>query len=162
MQENNTIYEITQKMQNKNNLQNDMKEAFELITNLFKEKYFNKLEFEITQHINSIKNNPSNEIKLLNAFKPFLNNNTNKNIENIINTLTNLNAFNTLKTKIYSTKNLKTINYSTLNIQKDPSIKEDGVYDIDESCLILNQNFFNVENFNILLILFFIILLVTN
>ena len=71
MQENNVIYEIAQKIQDKEVLENDIKEAFDLVKNLFKTKYLDKIQSELKNNINYIKNNPPKEIILLNAIKPF-------------------------------------------------------------------------------------------
>ena len=54
MQENNIIYEIAQKMQDKQVIESDIKEAFGLVTNLFKTKYIDKINLELKNNIDNI------------------------------------------------------------------------------------------------------------
>ncbi len=153
MQENNVIYEIAQKIQDKEVLENDIKEAFDLVKNLFKTKYLDKIQSELKNNINYIKNNPPKEIILLNAIKPFTLENNHKNIDNIIDLVTNISALNYILPN-KNTENIIKVN----NIEYDPSVKEDGVYDIDENCLFSTNNAFNIpSNLIILIFILFII-----
>ena len=153
MQENNVIYEIAQKIQDKEVLENDIKEAFNLVKNLFKTKYIDKIQLELKNNINYIKNNPPKEIILLNAIKPFTLENNHKNIDNIIDLVTNISALNYILPN-KNTENIIKVN----NIEYDPSVKEDGVYDIDENCLLSTNNAFNIpSNLIILIFILFII-----
>lgn len=146
MQENNVIYEIAEKIQDKQNLENDMKEAFSLVSNLFKTKYIDKIQLELKNNIDNIKTNPTREIVLLNAIKPFIMENNHKNIDNVIDLVTSLSALSSMLPKKYN-QNIVTVN----NI--DPSVKEDGVYDIDENCLFSINKSINIPNNLILLII---------
>lgn len=156
MQENNIIYEIAQKFQDKEVIENDMKEAFSLVTNLFKTKYIDKINLELKNNIDNIKNNPPKEIVLLNAIKPFMLEENHKNIDNAINLVTNISALNYMIPKTFDTniENNNVIKVNSLNA--DPSVKEDGVYDIDENCMFSINNSFNSNN---LLLIVFILLL---
>ena len=62
MSENNTIYEIAQLMSSRTNLQNDFAEAAQLINNLFKKKYIDKINYTIQNQRTNIQKNPSKEI----------------------------------------------------------------------------------------------------
>ncbi|WP_317367606.1 hypothetical protein [uncultured Tyzzerella sp.] len=141
MQENNVIYEIAQKMQDKQVIENDIKEAFGLITNLFKTKYIDKINLELKNNIDNLKKNPSKEIALLNAIKPFILEENHKNIDNAINIVTNVSALSYMIPKNIQNNVVKV---NTLDV--DPSVKEDGVYDIDENCLFSINNSFNMSN----------------
>ena len=153
MQENNVIYEIAQKIQDKEVLENDIKEAFDLFKNLFKTKYLDKIQLELKNNINYIKNNPPKEIILLNAIKPFTLENNHKNIDNVIDLVTNISALNYILPN-KNTENIIKVN----NIEYDPSVKEDGVYDIDENCLFSTNNTFSIpSNLIILIFILFII-----
>lgn len=153
MQENNVIYEIAQKIQDKEVLENDIKEAFDLVKNLFKTKYLDKIQLELKNNINYIKNNPPKEIILLNAIKPFTLENNHKNIDNVIDLVTNISALNYILPN-KNTENIIKVN----NIEYDPSVKEDGVYDIDENCLFSTNNTFSIpSNLIILIFILFII-----
>lgn len=153
MQENNIIYEIAQKMQDKQVIESDIKEAFGLVTNLFKTKYIDKINLELKNNIDNIKSNPPKEVVLLNAIKPFILEENHKNIDNAINIMTNISALNYMIPKNVQNNVIKV---NTLN--SDPSVKEDGVYDIDENCLFSINNNFNMSN-NLIILVFMLLLL---
>lgn len=153
MQENNIIYEIAQKMQDKQVIESDIKEAFGLVTNLFKTKYIDKINLELKNNIDNIKSNPPKEVVLLNAIKPFILEENHKNIDNAINIVTNISALNYMIPKNVQNNVIKV---NTLN--SDPSVKEDGVYDIDENCLFSINNNFNMSN-NLIILVFMLLLL---
>lgn len=153
MQENNIIYEIAQKMQDKQVIESDIKEAFGLVTNLFKTKYIDKINLELKNNIDNIKSNPPKEVVLLNAIKPFILEENHKNIDNAINIVTNISALNYIIPKNVQNNVIKV---NTLN--SDPSVKEDGVYDIDENCLFSINNNFNMSN-NLIILVFMLLLL---
>lgn len=153
MQENNIIYEIAQKMQDKQVIESDIKEAFGLVTNLFKTKYIDKINLELKNNIDNIKSNPPKEVVLLNAIKPFILEENHKNIDNAINIVTNISALNYMLPKNVQNNVIKV---NTLN--SDPSVKEDGVYDIDENCLFSINNNFNMSN-NLIVLVFMLLLL---
>ncbi|MFR4987047.1 MAG: hypothetical protein ACLUCH_06585 [Lachnospirales bacterium] len=153
MQENNIIYEIAQKIQDKQVIESDIKEAFGLVTNLFKTKYIDKINLELKNNIDNIKSNPPKEVVLLNAIKPFILEENHKNIDNAINIVTNISALNYMIPKNVQNNVIKV---NTLN--SDPSVKEDGVYDIDENCLFSINNNFNMSN-NLIVLVFMLLLL---
>lgn len=153
MQENNIIYEIAKKMQDKQVIESDIKEAFGLVTNLFKTKYIDKINLELKNNIDNIKSNPPKEVVLLNAIKPFILEENHKNIDNAINIVTNISALNYMIPKNVQNNVIKV---NTLN--SDPSVKEDGVYDIDENCLFSINNNFNMSN-NLIILVFMLLLL---
>ncbi len=153
MQENNIIYEIAQKMQDKQVIESDIKEAFGLVTNLFKTKYIDKINLELKNNIDNIKSNPPKEVVLLNAIKPFILEENHKNIDNAINIVTNISALSYMIPKNVQNNIIKV---NTIN--SDPSVKEDGVYDIDENCLFSINNNFNMSN-NLIVLVFMLLLL---
>lgn len=157
MQENNVIYEISQKIQNKKVVQNDMKEAIDLVANLFKTKYIDKIDCELKTNIKDVQNNPTKEIVLLNALKPFTQKEKHQNIDNIINLATNIAAFKNLIPKQQLSIQQNVVKASNLDI--DPSVKEDGVYDIDENCLYYVNNNNNSQS-GIILIMFLLLFLI--
>ena len=152
MQENNIIYEIAQKIQDKQVIESDMKEAFGLVANLFKTKYIDKINLELKNNIDNLKNNPPKEVILLNAIKPFMLEENHKNIDNAINIVTSLSAINHMMPKKIEDNVIK-VN----SLELDPSVKEDGVYDIDENCLFSISNNINMSN-NLLILVFMLLL----
>lgn len=159
MQENNLIYEITQQMQNKETVQNDIKEAVSLVADLFKKKYINKIEMEIQNEIKNIEKTPPKEVTLLNALKPFFNEDLHNNIDNTINLITKFSAVNSFKNimpKSSPINDKKTITINSLS-ESDPSVKEDGVYDIDQNCLLsMNSNKNSSSSFLTLILVMFL------
>lgn len=162
MQENNVIYEITKQIQDKNNIQQDVQQAFNLVTDMFRKKYIDKIDEELKVRINKIEQNPPKEIVLLNAIKQFLDKSKHKDIDNTITMLRNFSAINSLKESLNQTKNINVASNNVVyanNFELDSSIKEDGVYDIDENCIfgISNKNTFAInQNFLMLFILLII------
>lgn len=154
MQENNVIYEISQKIQDKKIVQNDMKEAIDLVANLFKTKYIDKIDCELKTNIKDVQNNPPKEIVLLNALKPFAEKEKHQNIDNIINLATNIAAFKNLIPKQQPKTQQNVVKASNLDV--DPSVKEDGVYDIDENCLYYVNN--NTNNQSGIMLFIFLLL----
>lgn len=151
MQENN-IYEIAMQMKNEKVMKNDIKEALGLVSNMFKNKYIDKIDMQFKQNVDYVKNNPTREIVLLDAIKPFINIENHKNIDNIINAFTNFSAINNILSNNYNTVQIN-------KISKDPSIKEDGVYDIDENCLTYASSSDKNQNLNLGILLFVILFL---
>lgn len=107
MQENDIIYKIATQIKDKDNLKNDFKEVIGLASDLFKKKYIYTLQEEVDNHIKIAQKNPTKEITLLQSIKPFVEKDFHENIDKCINTLTNLNVFNSLKSKIISLEEVK-------------------------------------------------------
>lgn len=170
MQANNVIYELAKQIKDINNIKNDMNMATQLVFTMFKEKYLDKIKNEFEKKLEHIDKNPTKEITLLRAIKPFFNE-ENNNIDNTINIFKNFSAINLIKNETNFNSNLnieEKIEHKNLSKnedlvfinslgEKDPSVKEDGVYDIDENCM------FGIEcknnmGFNPIIILLFILL----
>lgn len=166
MQESNVIYEITRQIQDKDNIQNDINQAFNLVTDMFKKKYINKIDEELKLRIDKIDKNPPKEIVLLNAIKLFLDKSNHQDIDNTINVAKNFFAIASLKENLNKNKeslikdipNNMILASSVQSLNIDDSVKDDGVYDIDESCIfgINNKTLFNNNILIILIILMFI------
>ncbi len=164
MQENNIIYEISKQIKNKDNIKKDLNNAFLHISNMFKDKYINKIDAEVKNILKDIQNNPSKEINLLNAIKPFLKEDSHVNIDNTINFLQKVYLINNISQNINQNTVQKEDNkqedlvcISAVEKAEDSSIKEDGVYDIDENCIFGLNNI--MQNNTFLLLILFIILI---
>ena len=157
MSEGNSIYEITKMMSSEQNLRNDFQEAANLVKNMFQEKYIYKLEKELNRRREIIQKNPSKEIKLINALKPFIEEKSREDVDKIINLMINADTLSAIQ-KSFLNENSMITAQSAINPsqKKDPSIKEDGIYDIDESCLTSIQTSAGKSNniFPLMLILF--------
>lgn len=142
MQNSNSIYEIAKLMKDKNYIQNDISQAITLVKDFFKNKYITSLENEIVAQATNKKNNPSKEIRLLSVLKEFTPNENHSQIDNLINSFNTLSAIFEIQKKInpISLNINENSSKTTVNaMATDPSVKADGVYDIDESCKVSTQ-----------------------
>lgn len=124
----NNIYEIAQMIQNKNVIRNDINEAFSLITTMFQDRYINKLRNAVESIQIEIKNNPTKEVNLLYSLKPFFDKEQHEPIDKAIDALCMIQTVKSLRGE--ANKNI--INK---NNNLDPSIHDDGIYDIDDNCI---------------------------
>ena len=125
------IYQIAQMIQNKKLIQNDLNEAFSLISTMFQDRYTNRLREAIEIKQLEHKNNPSKEITLLHSLKPFFSQDQHESIDKAIN------AFSMIQTL----QNFKD-SYQKFDTQNNASssIHEDGIYDIDSECILAKNN----------------------
>lgn len=135
----NIVYEITQMMQDKNILQKDMTDAAELISNMFNERYFNRLHSALQTHHINMQKKPPREVQLLRALKEFRPESEHKNIDSFIDMLLVAGSIKKFQEDIRQT----TVN--SISIQAKPHIEThspihpDGIYDVDSNCLT-NKN----------------------
>lgn len=123
----NKVYEITKLMQNPDNLRKDMKEALEIVTEHFRNKYIAPVEREIKCCSEACRKEHVKEIALLEACRPFVK--KTDGIDLFINIINSINVIDKLTPiKVRAAK---------LN---DSSIHKDGIYDIDESCSVSKLN----------------------
>ncbi len=147
----NTIYEITQLMENKNIIQNDLNEAVNTVKSIFHDKYIQKFQMALEEQKDIAKSQSSKEIELLNALKPFMNEKFHANIDKLTDIILSINTVSCINKEIkkYSTPIIS----STMS--SNTTIHEDGIYEIDESC---KRNNFLDNNINITEIIFMLLL----
>lgn len=159
------LIELNKLINNSGALKKDLSEASNLITSMFQKKYISKLKDELRiQKLNHQKN-PTKEIQLIQAVKPFISQSRHKDVDAITDTLINMTTLmdiqkdfkeNMKKEEQENSKKEQTLNNISKNLEKqvntmnanntiltsqdDESIKKDGIYDIDETCLLTNQN----------------------
>jgi len=159
MSENNLIYEITQQLSSKKTVQNDINEAMELVTNYFKNKYIDKIEAVVNENYNKVQKNPTKEIQLLNAIKPFLKETQHEQFNKFISSFTAVTAIQNIRSDIRNHNVVSIQSVSTQEKIKDPSIKSDGIYDIDESCIKQKKAPYNPFSHNTTMVLFLLLVL---
>ena len=129
----------------------DIRQMRESIINIFKENYINKMRSLIEDNRIQAKENPTKEIVLLQAIKPFINSQSHTIIDEIteaMNTIRILENFNQKISNLHSNR--------SENKKEQIIVDKDGVYEIDELCL----NSINREsNSGQILIILLIILL---
>jgi len=125
------IYEIAQMINNRSTVENDLSEAKSMITKMFHDKYINKMHTAIIEKHDYSYNNPTKEVNLLNALKPFIVESKHTKLEQAIEMLTFMNTVSNIKSEVAP------VLYSqNVSIQDESSfIHPDGIYEIDESCL---------------------------
>lgn len=126
-----SIYEVTQMLQDKNNIQNDMQQAMELVRDMFYKKYLQKIEKEVEIRREKIKANRPKEVELLYAVKPFLAQDKSDVIDKMADSIMMMQTLNTLQSEMNRD-------------YKKESVHSDGIYDVDENCMASkNNNFVN-------------------
>lgn len=126
-----SIYEVTQMLQDKNNIQNDMREAVNLVKDMFYKKYLEKIQTEVKDRQEKIKLSRPKEVELIYAMKPFVAHDKSIMLDKLADSIMMMKTINALKSDIK-------IDY------KSESLHPDGVYDIDENCIASkNNNFIN-------------------
>jgi hypothetical protein len=129
-----SICEVTQMLQDKNIIKNDLEQAFSLVKDMFYKKYLDKIQLEIKNKRENLKINRPKELELLYALKPFIPKEKNYIIDNTAEYLIILNIIRSLQAEINSdvlNKNNKFISTQS----KDSSEHQDGIYDLDKNCL---------------------------
>lgn len=125
-----SLYEVTQMLQDKNAIQNDMEEAISLVRDMFYKKYLKKIQEEIENRREKIKTNRPKEIELLYALKPFMPQEKNFMIDKIAESMMMVKTLTGMQSEIKN-KN-----------HEGESIHSDGIYDVDTNCLAAKNNSF--------------------
>ncbi|NLK97567.1 hypothetical protein [Defluviitalea saccharophila] len=135
-------------------LQQDLNEIMEIIRNKFKEKYINRIESLIQGNRMQAQENPTREIALLQAVKPFLNPNIHLQIDQLID------AMNTFRTFQNISQQVKSVQLQSSGSEEErPLIQDDGVYEIDENCMNSKSVGIGMENGELFIFILLILLL---
>lgn len=121
------IIELSQKLQDKKNIENDFREAFALVQNMFYKKYLNHIEAEVNSYMKKV--NKPKEVQLIQAFKAFVPDEQSEMLDKISDSYVLMNTLTNMQSEL------------------NKSIHEDGVYDIDEECINATK-----KNVNMLLL----------
>jgi len=134
---NNLVYEITQKMTDGKTLQKDMGEAAELVQNLFKDRYINKMSEVLNTHKQTAENNPPKEVQLLNVIKSFLPEEKHDTLNRLSEIVLLMTTFQNIQSDLHevSVQNVAESYTGNQYLKKDTSIHEDGIYEIDAECV---------------------------
>ncbi len=136
---NNLVYNIANIMNG--NISDEFKvEIMNSIQKLFRDKYINKINQTVQSHYDTTMANPSKEIRFLNMMKEFMHESKHEDINKMINMYNMMNTFNKLKSNMKATYVGNEEEVCTCSSNDDgDSIHEDGIYDIDKSCLIQKE-----------------------
>jgi hypothetical protein len=111
-------------------LQEDINDIFELVKNKFQEKYVKKIQALIEGNRLQAQENPTKEIALLQASKPFINPDTHSQIDMFIEAMNTFRTFQTINQQVRTIQN-------HINEKEGEKVllQDDGVYEIDETCI---------------------------
>ncbi|MCD8158429.1 MAG: hypothetical protein LUD77_05915 [Clostridiales bacterium] len=127
----NSIYEILNSFSSRETMENDLNEIKKLVSGYFNKKYFSGLGSIISSEINRQKTNPSDDLRLLYAIKPYAKNLGGNVMDNVIEAAAVVKAIDNIRGKLPN--ETKTVAAAAVNL---PSVNPDGVYDIDRECII--------------------------
>ena len=119
-----SLYEVTQMLQDKVKIKDDIDEAANIVMKMFYEKYLQKIEEEVENQRLQVKKNRPKEVELLYALKPFITEDKYPIVDKVVETIIMMETIAGLQTQI------------------DSSMHRDGVYDIDTKCLADKRNNF--------------------
>jgi hypothetical protein len=121
----NRLIEVTQMINDKNTLTNDMVHAAEVVGGIFKEKYLNPLNSAIKENHGFVEKNPSKEVRLLQAMRAFMPGDKQVSADKMIGMYNQIEAIQRMSGYINNTGTA--------------CVHSDGIYEIDENCVRRNS-----------------------
>jgi len=158
------VMEFTQMMSDNQQIRGDVNQAADMVRNMFSEKYLSPITKAIATENQKARKNPCKEARLLEALKPFIDHNNHAGINAAVDALYMIETLRGLRSGLpaqfapaagktvvsQSTnqnpggrgrgwgRNVGNRNASqniNENSNRDTSIQDDGVYDIDQTCI---------------------------
>ena len=124
------VCEIMLSLNDKSNLESDIEEAVSLLSGHFRDKYLARLEHAFNKCRKNTELNPTKELQLMRALKPFMPPERREKLDSITEMLTLLSTFENIRDEANEIS--KPIAEAT---ELDPAIHSDGIYEVDEHCL---------------------------
>jgi len=134
----------------------DIRQIRESIINLFKEKYFNKIQSLIEENRIQAQENPTKEMTLLKALKPFMDSKNHQMLDEIEKFINTIRVLENVNQKLKSLHRQSNDDDSKEEKKEKIIVDQDGVYEIDEACI---NNIQRESKGKEILLLFLIILL---
>ncbi len=141
----NNIEQMARLLNDKGSLQNDMGLAADGIKQMFMEKYLNKLNQTVKAYNESIIENPSKEVRLLDAMTYFYPNEKKQSLQKLIQMLNTIDTIKTISSELHLNMGLNPelrsmqreaeVPHQHFQAYGDSSIHPDGVYDVDNACM---------------------------
>ena len=155
----NIIKELAIKTASPNKFSEDISEVIDILIKHFREKYYSGFEQAVRIQMNKAEENPTPEINLFKAIKPFISDK--KAMDGLIYAFNTYNAIS----NIHAQYNKELVQIQAQSV-KDDDIKNDGIYCFDEGCIqkksIVRSMTENDEGLGIFVFVFIIILLLGN
>lgn len=128
------IYEISQYIGNDNIIQNELYSSISNIRNNLKNKYISPIKSAIKTESSKLKKEPSPEIRLIEAFKPFVSHTEHKKLNDMIDSIYKIKTLKNISKKFY--KNIDNSDKNKLQIMSNSYPKNnDAIYEIDDNCI---------------------------
>lgn len=131
MSENSILYEVAEIMSNKHAMKDDMAEIMKTVNTMVQEKYVERINNAIQTHQTAVQKTPPKEIQLIKTLKLFMPQDHHLKMDKMVDMMLLMNTFQNIKTE-----------FSNITSDKMPSatsvpdsIHEDGIYDVDSTCL---------------------------
>jgi len=136
----NKIYEITQMMSDGRVIQGDVNHAAGMIKSMLNEKYVAPFARAISVENARSRKNPGKEARLLEAIKPFVDTRRHDALERAIDALHTMETLRGLNKQmprpVYQAQTPpQTLRRTEGDFVQDASVREDGVYDVDDRCM---------------------------
>lgn len=132
-------------------LNQDIKEITEKLREMLQEKYFNKITALVQDHRAQVKQNPTRETALLQAVKPYIDSKVHSQIDMLIEAMDTMRTFQNLQEQVKRVQN-----QDNKKGGENLLVQDDGVYEIDEACMLTKNQNHIIGNEG--LILFFLLL----
>ncbi len=126
--ESNNIFDILRAFGSAGSLGDDIREIQNIVLSYFRNKYFSRIQNTIAQEVAKQKTNPSDDIRLLYALKPYTRNFDNGLMDNVIEAAALAKTLGNIKA------NMPRSDSRVEAAAADKSINPDGIYDIDREC----------------------------
>ena len=132
-----SIYEITQKISDNSVIKGDVNHAADLIKSMINEKYITPIQQAIAAENEKARTNPSREARLLDAIKPFVDARQHDALDRTIDTIYLMQTLQGLRRHMPQQQAALPVPPHTdiYAAAHDPSIHNDGIYDIDDRCV---------------------------
>ncbi|MDR2167792.1 MAG: hypothetical protein LBE35_08105 [Clostridiales bacterium] len=140
MSEKEQVYEIMGLMNDNHLLRGDVNSAAHMIRNMLSDKYISPIQRAIEKENKRARKNPCKEARLLAALKPFVNTGNHKVLDDTIDALHLMETLQSLRSHMPKPQPAAQIRQQAASPNaKDPSIQPNGIYDMDEKCLIKKE-----------------------
>jgi len=134
------IYEITQMMNDNQVIKGDMSQAANMVKSMLSEKYLAPINKAIAAENKRARKNPTREARLLDALKPFMDHKSHDAVNKTIDMLHMMETLRGISAQLPKSA------YTPMNhvpnlaaASGDASLRDDGVYDVDEKCMEYKQ-----------------------
>ena len=129
-----TVMELTKLMGDNETIQRDMEEAMEMLREHFRNKYVKRIHRAVQEkHQTMAHRNPPREVQLMQAMKQFMPEDRREGMDKMAEMIMMMNTFQSIQNELseYSRQTL-----DAAAVRGEDSVHEDGVYDMDQACLL--------------------------